>query len=112
MNELKAVLEGAVNNGTVNGFHNDLEQYTVSEMVNVPIRILEVAIINTRYGEMVKMLVEGKETKARAVVRSTSQIILRQVKALADKGLIPTQGFVVAKAVKTKQGTTYKLEAV
>jgi hypothetical protein len=91
------------------GFYNDLDQLQIVDVINVPIKILEVYLQETKYGEMIKMLIEGQEGY-RGVLRTTSQTIIKQVKNLSDKGLIPTQNFLKVVPVKGNKTTYYVLK--
>jgi hypothetical protein len=107
--ELEQVLQQALGSNKQQGFYPDLDQLQLMDVVNVPIKILEIYLQNTRYGEMVKLLVEG-EKGYRGVLRTSSQTIIKQVKALADKGLIPTPNFVKVTPIKGNKTTYYVLK--
>jgi hypothetical protein len=93
------------------GFYPNLDQLQLIDVINVPIKILEVYLQNSKFGEMLKVLVEGEEGY-KAVLRTSSQTIIKQVKALADKGLIPTSSFLKIVPVKGNKGTYYILKVV
>jgi hypothetical protein len=106
--ELEQTLQEALG-GNKQGFYSDLDQLQLVDVINIPFKILEIYLQNTKYGEMIKMLIEG-EKGYRGVLRTTSQTIIRQVKALADKGLIPTQSYLKIAPVKGNKTTYYILK--
>jgi hypothetical protein len=106
--ELEQALQEALG-GNKQGFYSDLDQLQLVDVINIPFKILEVYLQNTRYGEMIKMLIEG-EKGYKGVLRTSSQTIIKQVKTLADKGLIPTQNFVKVTPIKGNKTTYYILK--
>jgi hypothetical protein len=91
------------------GFYSDLDQLQLVDVINIPFKILEIYLQNTKYGEMIKMLIEGQEGY-KGVLRTSSQTIIKQVKVLADKGLIPTQTYLRIVPVKGNKTTYYVLK--
>lgn len=93
------------------GFHDEADQLSTDDVVNLPFRILEVKFFNTKFGEMVKMYCEftppATVEKAYAVVRSTSKRIVDTVKEMASNNYIPTPANVTIELKKSKSGARY-----